>query len=177
MTHDPRAPLRTVSGFAEAMAEDQAGRLDAAGQRHLERIQAAVRQMWELIESLVAFSRIGDAEADPSLLKIAICNLISNGIKYVEKGVAPHVEISAVRAVGKVKLEFRDNGIGLRDEDQQKIFTPFVRLHGEEDYPGFGLGLSAARKVIEIIGGETGVASSPGKGSTFWFELAAGGEQ
>jgi signal transduction histidine kinase len=217
MTHDLRAPLRTVSGFAEAMAEDQRELLNADGRRHLDRIQAAVRQMWELIESLVAFSRIGRkavkmktvdldlavetcvkemkreietcgaqvqkrgelglAEADPSLLKIAICNLISNAIKYVEKGIAPHLEISALRGGGKVHLQFRDNGIGLREEDQQKIFTPFVRLHGEEDYPGLGLGLSATRKVIEIIGGQSGVVSAPGKGSTFWIELAAGGAQ
>jgi signal transduction histidine kinase len=217
MTHDFRAPLRTVSGFAEAMAEDQGERLNADGRRRLDRIQAAVRQMWELIESLVAFSRIGRkavrmktvdldlavescvkelkqeietcgaqvekcgelglAEADSSLLKIAVCNLISNAIKYVDKGVAPHLEISALRREDKVHLQFRDNGIGLREEDQQRIFTPFVRLHGEEDYPGLGLGLSATRKVVEIIGGQSGVASAPGKGSTFWIELAAGGAQ
>ena len=59
MTHDLRAPLRTVTGFADAMAEDQSSRLDAAGKHQLDRIQAAVRQMWELIESLVEFSRIG----------------------------------------------------------------------------------------------------------------------
>jgi signal transduction histidine kinase len=217
MTHDLRAPLRTVSGFAEAMAEDQGERLNDDGRRQLDRIQGAVRQMWELIESLVAFSRIGRkavkmktvdldlaiencvkemkqeiemrgaqvekcgqlglAEADSSLLKIAICNLLSNAIKYVDKGVTPHVEISALRGGGKVHLQFRDNGIGLREEDQQKIFTPFVRLHGEEDYPGLGLGLSATRKVVEIIGGQSGVVSAPGKGSTFWIELAAGGAQ
>jgi signal transduction histidine kinase len=57
MTHDLRAPLRTVSGFAEAMAEDQSERLNDDGRRQLNRIQGAVRQMWELIESLVAFSR------------------------------------------------------------------------------------------------------------------------
>jgi signal transduction histidine kinase len=217
MTHDLRAPLRTVSGFAEAIAEDQGERLDAAGRHQLDRIQTAVRQMWELIESLAEFSRIGrkalkmktvdldqavkiclmemrreiemrgaeietlgalgEAEADPSLLKIAICNLISNAIKYVEKDVAPHLEISALRGAGKVHLQFHDNGIGLREEDQAKIFTPFVRLHGEEDYPGLGLGLSATRKVIEIIGGQSGVYSTPGQGSTFWIELAAGGAQ
>ncbi len=217
MTHDLRAPLRTVSGFAEAMAEEQASRLDAAGKHQLERIQAAVRQMWELIESLVEFSRIGrraiklrsisldevvrlcveqmrpewegrgaevrilgelgQAEGDPALLKIAICNLISNGIKYVDKNVKPQLEISAARSANTVSLRFRDNGIGLRPEDQQRIFTPFVRLHGVEDYPGLGLGLSATRKVIDIIGGQVGVTSAPGEGSTFWIELAAGGNQ
>jgi signal transduction histidine kinase len=217
MTHDLRAPLRTVTGFAEAMAEDQSSRLDAAGRHQLDRIQAAVRQMWELIESLVEFSRIGrkaiklkvidlhqlvevclnemrseieaqnatveiqgelgSIEADPALLKIAIHNLISNGIKYVRPGVAPRVEIRAERQGNIVCLSFRDNGIGLSAEDLQRIFAPFVRLHGVEDYPGLGLGLSATKRVVEIIGGQIGVSSSPANGSTFSIELMAGGAQ
>jgi signal transduction histidine kinase len=215
MTHDLRAPLRTVTGFAEAMAEDQSSRLDDTGKHQLDRIQAAVRQMWELIESLVDYSRIGrkaiklkavnldalvrqcleemageiqsqgatveilgelgEVEADAALLKIAIHNLVSNGIKYVESGVTPRVEIST-RRQGTIKcLQFRDNGIGLTPEDQQRIFAPFVRLHGVEDYPGLGLGLSATKRVVEIIGGQIGVTSSARQGSTFWIELMAGG--
>ncbi len=220
MTHDLRAPLRTVSGFAEAMAEDQSSRLDAAGKHQLDRIQAAVRQMWELIESLVEFSRIGrkaiklkivdldavvrlcldhlsqeiesrhatvevagalgQAEADPALLKIAVLNLISNGIKYVAPGVEPRMCISTRHEGSRVRLSFDDNGIGLRREDYERIFAPFVRLHGVEDYPGLGLGLSATKRVVEIMGGQIGV-SSPAQpegasgGSTFWIELTAGG--
>lgn len=215
MTHDLRAPLRTVTGFAEAMAEDQSSRLDETGKHQLDRIQAAVRQMWELIESLVDYSRIGRkairlksvdlnglarqcleemsgeiraqqatvdivgdlgaAEADAGLLKIAVHNLVSNGIKYVKPGVPPKLEISAERQGTTTCLKFQDNGIGLTAEDQQKIFAPFVRLHGVEDYPGLGLGLSATKRVVEIIGGQIGVASTPGRGSTFWIELMAGG--
>ncbi|MBZ5580742.1 MAG: hypothetical protein LAQ30_00805 [Acidobacteriia bacterium] len=213
MTHDLRAPLRTLSGFAEAMAEDQSSRLDAAGQHQLDRIQAAVRQMSELIDCLLEFSRIGrkafrlrrisldelvarwveelrpeiesrgaevriagpfgEAEADPALLKIAVCNMLSNGIKYVAAGVTPRVEITARREGRAVRLMFRDNGIGMSEEEQQRIFAPFVRLHGVEDVPGVGLGLSSARKAVEIMRGQTGVISSPGDGSTFWIELVA----
>jgi signal transduction histidine kinase len=217
MAHDLRAPLRTVTGFAEAMAEDQASRLDAAGKHQLDRIQVAVRQMWELIESLVEFSRIGrkaiklksvnldelvrlcldemrseiegqkamveikgelgTVEADPALLKIAVTNLISNGIKYVKPGVEPRVEVWTERHGSTACLMVRDNGIGLTPEDLQRIFAPFVRLHGVEDYPGLGLGLSATKRVVEIIGAQIGVTSAPEHGSTFWIELMAGGAQ
>jgi light-regulated signal transduction histidine kinase (bacteriophytochrome) len=217
MTHDLRAPLRTVTGFAEAMAEDQSSRLDAAGKHQLDRIQAAVRQMWALIESLVEYSRIGrkglrlevvdldqllqvcveemrseitghnatveiqpglgKAQADPSLLKIAVHNLISNGIKYVQPGVPPCLEIWTERSGATASLMFRDNGIGLTDEEQHRIFAPFVRLHGVEDYPGLGLGLSATKRVVEILGGQIGVQSKPAAGSTFWIELMAGGAE
>jgi light-regulated signal transduction histidine kinase (bacteriophytochrome) len=215
MTHDLRAPLRTVTGFAEAMAEDQSSRLDATGKHQLDRIQSAVGQMWELIESLVDYSRIGrkairlkvidldvlvrqcledmaaeiraqnatveirgelgQAEADAALMKIAIHNLVSNGIKYVAPGVQPRLEISAERNGTLMCLKFQDNGIGLSPENQQRIFTPFIRLHGVEDYPGLGLGLSATKRVVEIIGGQIGVSSAPGRGSTFSIELMAGG--
>jgi signal transduction histidine kinase len=108
-------------------------------------------------------------------MKIAIHNLVSNGIKYVPNGVPPHLRISAEQSGATICLKFRDNGIGLSIEDQQRIFAPFVRLHGVEDYPGLGLGLSATKRVVEIIGGQIGVTSTPGQGSTFWIELMAGG--
>ncbi len=114
----------------------------------------------------------GQAEADPALLKIAVCNMLSNGMKYVAAGVKPQVEIAARREGRAVRLTFRDNGIGMSEEEQRRIFAPFVRLHGMEDFPGVGLGLSSARKAIEMMGGQTGVISSPGAGSTFWIELA-----
>ena len=66
---------------------------------------------------------------------------------------------------------FRDNGIGLSAEDQQRIFAPFVRLHGVEDYPGLGLGLSATKRVVEIIGGQIGVSSSWAAEARFGLNL------
>jgi signal transduction histidine kinase len=66
-----------------------------------------------------------------------------------------------------------DNGIGIAAEDQERIFAPFVRLHGVEEYAGLGLGLSTVRKVVDMMGGQLGVESTPGNGTTFWIELAA----
>ena len=67
------------------------------------------------------------------------------------------------------------SGVSYGEFLQQRIFAPFVRLHGVEDYPGLGLGLSATKRVVEIIGGQIGVTSTPGNGSTFFIELMAGG--
>jgi len=60
----------------------------------------------------------------------------------------------------------------IRPEDQVRLFTPFVRLHGVEEYPGIGLGLATVRKAIELMGGHVGVTSVPGAGSTFWIEFS-----
>ena len=66
-----------------------------------------------------------------------------------------------------------DNGIGISEENQQRIFLPFVRLYSEQDVPGIGLGLPSVRKAVELMGGRVGVESKPGQGSRFWIELAA----
>jgi signal transduction histidine kinase len=65
----------------------------------------------------------------------------------------------------------RDNGIGIRQEDQAKLFEPFKRLNSKTDFPGTGLGLAIVRRAVERMGGSVGVESEPGKGSRFWVEL------
>jgi signal transduction histidine kinase len=216
MTHDLRAPLRSITGFAESLIETQASRLDPEGRHQLNRLRAATDQMWQLIGALVDFARIGrkairiqnvavkdiiescmrdleeiirDSNAefdlsdrlgsvlsDPTLLKIALCNLISNSIKYVAPGVRPCITIRTASQDHALRIMIQDNGIGIAPADCQRIFTPFVRLHGVEEYAGLGLGLSSARKVVDMIGGRMGVESVPGNGATFWIELPAAGE-
>ena len=72
------------------------------------------------------------------------------------------------------RLEIADNGIGISVEDQQRLFQPFVQLHGIEVYEGLGLGLATVRKAVELMGGRVGVTSTIGQGSTFWIELHRG---
>src|SRR5437867_773961 len=110
--------------------------------------------------------------ADPTLLKIALTNLLSNAIKFVPKGVQPKITVSASVKQNLCRIEIHDNGIGISEEDQQRIFMPFVRLYSEEQFPGIGLGLPSVRKAVELMGGRVGVDSKPGHGSRFWIELS-----
>jgi signal transduction histidine kinase len=110
-------------------------------------------------------------QADPTLLKIALTNLLSNAIKFVPVGVQPQITVSASVKQDLCRIEINDNGIGISEADQQRIFMPFVRIYSEEQFPGIGLGLPSVRKAVELMGGRVGVDSKPGQGSRFWIEL------
>ena len=98
-------------------------------------------------------------------------NYISNALKY--GGQPGRVELGAEQ-VGTHSAMFwvRDYGAGIPREEQVRIFAPFTRL-GRSGVKGYGLGLSIVRRIIETLGGEVGVDSLPGEGSTFWFTLPA----
>jgi len=101
-------------------------------------------------------------EADPALLKLALTNLLANALNFVSPGVRPYVTISSSLAQGLCRIVLEDNGIGIAQEDQARLFTPFVRLHGVEEYPGLGLGLATVEKAMDLMGGRVGVTSAAG---------------
>jgi signal transduction histidine kinase len=109
----------------------------------------------------------GDVEADPERLALVFSNLLSNAVRYTPKGGS--VVVRARRADGQVRFEVADTGPGVPTEHQQAIFDRFVRVPGTAG--GAGLGLFIAKEVVAAHGGAIGVASSPGQGATFWFEL------
>lgn len=74
--------------------------------------------------------------------------------------------------IGQVRFWVADNGVGLTIEQQAHLFTPFTRLHTDR-VEGHGLGLSIVQGIIKKLGGEVGVASQIGSGSTFFFTLPA----
>ncbi len=97
-------------------------------------------------------------------------NYLSNALRY--GGQPPHVVLGADRLPnGMLRFWVKDNGPGIPPEEQARLFTPF----GVRDRrPGsHGLGLSIVRMIVEKLGGEVGVESAPGRGSTFWFTLPA----
>ncbi len=109
--------------------------------------------------------------ADASLLKMALTNLLANALKFIPPGAQPHVTIATTATPGGYRIEVQDQGIGIAPEHYGRIFAPFVRLHGMEEYPGSGLGLAIVAKAVNMMGGRVGMTSAPGQGSTFWIEL------
>ncbi|WP_414586559.1 sensor histidine kinase [Scytonema sp. PCC 10023] len=106
-----------------------------------------------------------------STLVQVITNLLLNAMKFVKVGVRPQVQVCAEKHDNWVRLWVADNGIGIAHEHQQRIFAVFERLHGQETYPGTGIGLAIVRKGVERMQGQVGLESQLGQGSRFWIEL------
>jgi PAS domain S-box-containing protein len=214
VSHDLRAPLRGIEGFARILLDDYAEALGPGGRRYAERIAAAADRLQLLISDLLTFSRLQRAEiklkaidlgriverqaeqarstagpegaeivvdgplpslqAEPAVLEQAISNLLANAVKFHRPGVAAHVRVHAERRDGHIRLWVEDDGIGIAPEHQHRIFNAFERLHGQEAYPGSGMGLAIVKTGVERMGGTAGVVSSPGEGAKFWIELPAG---
>jgi len=114
-------------------------------------------------------------QADPSQMHQLFQNLIGNGLKFHKEGIPPEIIIRAHGVENKmIRIEVEDNGIGIDEKYHEQLFVMFKRLHPREQYEGTGIGLAVCKKIVERHGGNIGVKSTPGKGSTFWFTLPRG---
>jgi len=100
-----------------------------------------------------------------------IANLLDNAVKFVPRGVKPQVRVSTEACDGKVRPLVEDNGIGIAQEAQRRLFQMFQRIHSGDEYEGTGIGLAIVRRAAERMGGEVGLQSEVGRGSRFWVEL------
>jgi signal transduction histidine kinase len=115
--------------------------------------------------------RVGDIVGDERKIKQILLNLLSNAVKFTPEG--GRIGINARQANGAVEISVSDTGIGIAPEDQPKIFEEFRQVGGDYSHKseGTGLGLTLAKKFVELHGGKIWVESEVGKGSAFTFTL------
>jgi PAS domain S-box-containing protein len=100
-----------------------------------------------------------------------VSNFVCNSLKFVPAGRQPIIDVWSEIKDQRVRLYFKDNGIGISPEYQEKIFVLFERLNAHGEYEGTGAGLTIARKAAHRMKGEIGIKSEAGQGSVFWLEL------
>lgn len=210
VSHDLRAPLRSIAGFAEAIDEDSGDQLAAQSRSHLDRVRQAAERMEFLIDDLlklasasrtemskstVDISRLAGevltdlaarepqrlagfditpglwANADPRLLRIALENLLSNAWKFTAAASPATIIVGMEKTPTGPAFYVRDNGVGFDMSRASGLFRPFQRLHEARHFPGTGIGLATARRVIRRHGGEIWANAKPGQGAIFYFTL------
>jgi light-regulated signal transduction histidine kinase (bacteriophytochrome) len=108
--------------------------------------------------------------ADRMQMVLLLENLIGNAIKY--RGVpSPQVRVSARASARAWIFSVQDNGIGIDQRYSERLFQMFQRLHSRDEYPGTGIGLAIAKRIVERHGGRIWFESEEGKGTTFVFTI------
>lgn len=211
VSHDLRAPLRSMDGFSEILLSRYGDRIDETGRSYLQRVRSASRNMATLIDDLLTLSRIGRTEmvkepfdlssmardlfeekrraepdrlvrvevesglmvhADESLLRIALWNLIDNAWKYTSKTPNAVISFSSFMSEEGMRVfKIQDNGAGFDMVHAKQLFKAFQRLHSADEFPGTGIGLATAYRIIARHGGTLWAESEKGKGSSFYFNL------
>jgi len=142
-----------LSGLAHDVADELRGR-DPQRQVHL---------------------RIADnlkAEGDSRLLRVALENMLGNAWKYTAKRPEATIEFGRNEANGDSSFYVRDDGVGFDMQYVGKLFAPFQRLHGMNEFPGTGVGLATVQRIIHRHGGRVWVRAEVNKGATFFFTLS-----
>ena len=161
-----------------------------AGKLDIEHLELDLRANVEDVGSIMAFQAAAKSLelvvnvrpevpervlGDPQRIRQCLLNLVGNAIKFTPSGEVV-LEVCCVgRQDGRalVRFDVRDTGIGIPQESLDRLFQPFTQADASTTrrFGGTGLGLAIVRKLVEMMGGQIGAQSEPGKGSTFWFTL------
>lgn len=112
-----------------------------------------------------------EVDADPMQLHQLLQNLVGNALKYRRPDVPPEVRVSCVESPLGWTIRVDDNGIGFSQDQAERIFAPFQRLHGRGEYDGTGMGLAICRRIVERHGGTIAAHGQPGGGADFVVTL------
>jgi PAS domain S-box-containing protein len=149
----PMAPVDVSALAAQALAE-------------LPALERRAPVQWHIAPGLAA---TGSAAA----LRIVLSNLLGNAAKFTRHVEAPSVRLSGERAAdGRLRIRIEDNGAGFDPAQAGRLFVPFNRLHGGEQFHGTGIGLSIVQRIVERHGGTVSARGEVGRGACFEFTLA-----
>jgi signal transduction histidine kinase len=153
---------RITSGFADVALDRVAG-------------DAAAQLSWrsDQVDGTVTWSDLPTVRGEEPLLSALFNNLVSNSLKFRHPDRPPRVHISGERVGDEWHIAFADNGIGVEPEYADKIFVIFQRLHPKTEYPGTGIGLAIAKKIIEYHGGRIWLDTAVRQGTVIRFALPA----
>lgn len=164
---------RVINGLLEYVREDKdAGIIESVDTgRALERALADLRQFAEENSATVNFGDLPVVRGDKQKIRSLFYHLVYNGIKFHRDSVAPVVTVTAETTDKDAVFAVSDNGMGIEAAYMPQVFQLFQRLQDRGEYPGSGIGLALAKKIVENYGGKIWVESKAGEGSTFRFTL------
>jgi light-regulated signal transduction histidine kinase (bacteriophytochrome) len=110
-------------------------------------------------------------DGDANLLQVVLDNLLGNAWKYTGRQEEALIEFGVTEVDGRQSCFVRDNGVGFAKTEAEKLFLPFQRLPGAEEFRGFGIGLATVERIIRRHGGRVWAEGAPGEGATFYFAL------
>lgn len=166
------ALISDLLAYSLASAQDRV-RTATSSEDALEGAMTNLRQSIEETGATITHDALPEILFDRARLGQLFQNLVGNAIKY-RSSLPPEVHVTAARQGDQWIFTVRDNGMGIDAAHLKTIFEPFRRLHGR-DLPGTGLGLPICERIVEGFGGSIWVESEPGKGSVFYFSVAADG--
>jgi PAS domain S-box-containing protein len=138
----------------------------------LREVMADFEERIRQAQGTVGVGALAAIEGDKTQLRQLFQNLIANALKYRQADLPPKVEVKGRKLPGRIyEITVQDNGIGFEEKYAERIFQPFVRLHGRHEYEGTGIGLATCEKIVARHGGRITAKSSPGEGSIFIIRL------
>ncbi len=210
VSHDLRAPLRSIDGFSNKILKDYGHLMDDQGRDYFSRVMIASQKMGQLIDDLLKLARLTRIElnrtttdltalaesiasefkasapdrmvnfaidpglvanADRSLMQIALQNLLSNAWKYTKNKPEGKIEFSSLKQENKTVFFIRDNGAGFDMRYVNKLFGAFQRLHSPAEFEGSGIGLATVKRIIRRHHGTIWAEAEVNQGAVFYFTL------